>query len=106
MNPPGVKINSRLAKVGLALVIGVPAGFFILPRLWPAKASIPGGASHPLRGASEPHSHAVDPQANAPSSRSGVVQPQGATDPLPALYRGSQGGSNPLPRGDSHRCWC
>jgi hypothetical protein len=41
MNPPGVKINSRLAKVGLALVIGVPAGFFILPRLWPAKASIP-----------------------------------------------------------------
>ena len=41
MNTPGVKISPRLAKVGLALVIGVPAGFFILPRLWPAKASIP-----------------------------------------------------------------
>jgi len=41
VNTPGVKISSRLAKVGLALVIGVPAGFLILPRLWPAKASIP-----------------------------------------------------------------
>jgi hypothetical protein len=41
MNTPGVKISPRLAKIGLALVIGVPAGFFILPRLWPAKASIP-----------------------------------------------------------------
>ena len=41
MNTPGTKINPRLAKIGLALVVGVPAGFFILPRLWPAKASIP-----------------------------------------------------------------
>ena len=41
MNTPGTKISTRLAKVGLALVIGVPAGFFILPHLWPAKASIP-----------------------------------------------------------------
>jgi hypothetical protein len=41
VNTPGTKISPRLAKVGLALVIGVPAAFFILPRLWPAKASIP-----------------------------------------------------------------
>ena len=41
MNAPGTKISPRLAKVGLALLVGVPAGFFILPRLWPAKASIP-----------------------------------------------------------------
>jgi hypothetical protein len=63
-----------------------------------------GGSSDPLRGATEPHSHAFDSQADAPAGRSGFAQPQGATNPLPALYRGSQGGFDPLPCGYSHGC--
>ena len=41
MNTPGVKISSRLAKLGLGFLALVILGVFIWPHLWPAKASIP-----------------------------------------------------------------
>ena len=41
MNTPGVKISSRLAKIGVGFIALVVVGVFVWPHLWPAKASIP-----------------------------------------------------------------
>ncbi len=81
LNTPGVKISPRLAKVGLALAIGVPAGFFILPHLWIAKASIPEVA---------PAHFAAPPSPIAPPAMRKLL-------PLPAAQASSTPKAQPTP---------
>jgi cell division septation protein DedD len=41
MNTPGLKISSRLARIGLGFLALVIVGVIVWPHLWSAKASIP-----------------------------------------------------------------
>jgi hypothetical protein len=40
-NTPGVKISSRLAKIGIGFMALVIVGVFLWPHLWTSKAAIP-----------------------------------------------------------------
>ena len=41
MSTPGVKISSRLARIGIGFIALVILGIIVWPHLWPAKATIP-----------------------------------------------------------------
>jgi hypothetical protein len=75
MNTPGVKISSRLAKIGVGFIAFVILGVFVWPHLWSSKAAIP----------EVPPTHFAPPPSRipTPSLRALMPPPVAQATPVP-----------------------